>query len=102
LTTVIDSAVTDAEVLLANADAERTAGGSVSRRAKIKHCLTRRGAYASELADFIEADVADVFELFGEFNSGTHGAAGRFTLDQLRSLKLRVEHAIGFLCRVVA
>lgn len=102
LTSVIDAAATDAEVLQADCDAERTQDGSVSRRARIKHCLQRRGSYARELADFVEADIDDVIALFREFNDGTHGAAGRFTLDQLRSLKTRVEHAIGFLCRVVA
>lgn len=102
LTTVIDGAVTDEEVLTANADAEKTPDGSVSRRARIRHCLQRRGLFASELVDFVEADVDDVIALFGEFNSGTHGAAGRFTLDQLRTLKVRVEHAIGFLYRLVA
>lgn len=102
LTSVIDGAVTDTEVLNANADAGRTPGGMVSRRARIKHCLQRRGSYASEFVDFVEADIDDVMALFGEFNSGTHGAAGQFTLDQLRTLKTRVEHAIGFLHRIVS
>lgn len=102
LTRVIERAATDVEVLRANADAELTPAGSVSRRARIKHCLQRRGSYASELVDFVEADIDDVIALFGEFNSGTHGAAGLFTLDQLRTLKARVEHAISFLFRIVA
>ena len=101
LTSVIDRAVTDAEVLKANADASRTPDGSVSRRARIEHCLHRQGSYATELVDFVEADIDDVIALLGEFNSGTHGAAGRFTLNQLRALKARVEHAIGFLYQIV-
>ena len=38
--------------------------------------------------------------LFDEFNSGTHGSAGRFGLDQLRALKIRVEDAIRFVYRI--
>lgn len=102
LTSIIDGAASDTEVLSANPNAELTPDGSVSRRARIKHCLQRRNSYASELLDFVEADVDDVVSLFREFNSGTHGAAGRFTLDQLRTLKVRVEHAIGFLHRILA
>ena len=102
LTSVIDGAASDTEVLNANPNAELTQNGSVSRRAKIKHCLQRRHSYASELVDFVEADVDDVIALFGEFNTGTHGVAGKFTLDQLRTLKARVEHAIGFLAQILA
>lgn len=102
LTSVIERAATDAEVLRANPDAERTPAGSVSRRARVQHCLQRRSSYESEFLEFVETDIDDVIALFGEFNSGTHGAAGRFTLDQLRTLKARVEHAICFLFRIVA
>jgi hypothetical protein len=102
LTSVIDGAAADEDVLRANPNAERTRDGSVSRRARIRHCLERRDIYSVELVDFVEADVDDVLMLLTEFNTGTHGAAGRFTLDQLRALKVRVEHAIGFLHRVVA
>lgn len=37
-----------------------------------------------------------VAELFNEFNSGTHGAAGKFALAQLGALKRRVEDAVHF------
>jgi len=52
--------------------------------------------------DFVEADIDNVLALFGEFNSGTHGSARRFSLDQLRTLKARVEDAVLFVLRITA
>ena len=98
---MIDGAVSDSEVLQANPNAPITPDGSVSRRARIEHCLRRRGSYESEMVDFVEADIDDVVALFGEFYWGMHGSAGRF-LHQLSSLKARVEQAILFLHRIVA
>lgn len=39
----------------------------------------------------------NVLGLFREFNNGTHGHAGRFTITQLSALRTRVESAIGFI-----
>jgi hypothetical protein len=81
---------------------ERTEQGAVSRRARIRFCLRRSGIYERELEDFIEQDVSNVLALFREFNTGTHGAAGRFTLAQLTTLKARAEDAIRFIVRIAA
>jgi hypothetical protein len=102
LARIVDSAASDAEVIAADPSAELTPDGTVSRRARIKHCLRRRGTYEAELVDFVETDIDDVVILFTEFNQGTHGSAGRFSISQLRALKERVEHAIQFLHRSLA
>lgn len=81
---------------------DRTPHGSVSRRARIRFCLRRQGTHTPELEDFVEGDIENVLALFHEFNTGTHGAAGRFTLGQLRALKDRVEHAIRFIVRIAS
>ena len=81
---------------------ERTDQGTVSRRARIRFCLRRSGIYQRELEDFVEQDVTNVLALFHEFNTGTHGAAGRFTLPQLTTLKARAEDAIRFIIRIAA
>jgi hypothetical protein len=88
------------EVEAAEPECERTPQGSVSRRSRIRFSLRRCGLQQQELEDFIEADVENVLALFSEFNTGTHGSAGRFTLGQLRSLKTRVEDAIQFIVRL--
>ena len=60
-----------------------------------------RALAAPELVDFVEEDLDNVSTLFGIFNEGTHGSAGTFDLDQLTSLKVRVEGAVRFLYRLV-
>ena len=42
-------------------------------------------------------DVEDILGLFRVFNDGTHGAAGRFDLDELVAVKERAESGIRFL-----
>ncbi len=44
----------------------------------------------------------NVLALFRDFNDGTHGHAGRFTVTHLIAIRMRVESAITFihaLCR---
>ncbi len=93
------SAAPDREVLAADPNAPLTPRGSVSRRARVVHCLRRRGTYDAALAEFIDADIDDVVTLFREFNTGTHGSAGRFDIPQLQAMKRRVEDAIRFVSR---
>ena len=49
------------------------------------------------IEDLVEEDMDNVLGLFREFNNGTHGHAGRFTITQLSALRIRVESAIGFI-----
>lgn len=102
LARIVDGAASDAEVIAADPAAEITPDGTVSRRARIKHCLHRHGSDEVELVDFVEADIDNVVALFSEFNQGTHGSAGLFSISQLGALKTRVEHAIQFLHGITA
>jgi hypothetical protein len=102
LTSILESSAPDGEVLAANPNADRTHDNRVTRRARIRHCLQRNGHYSTELAAFVDDDIDNVIDLFGEFNTGTHGEAGKFSLGQLAALKRRVEDAIVFLHRIVA
>lgn len=90
----------DDAVLTANPNCPRTDRGDVSRRARIHYCLARQGHDTDELADFVEADVDNVVHLFAEFNSGTHGSAGKFPVAQLAGLKRRVEDAVRFVSAI--
>lgn len=84
-------------VLAAYPDAPRTPEGWPTRRTRIRYCLARRGRDSESLAEFVDADIQNVVDLFQVFNDGTHGAAGRFDLSELLAVKNRVEQAIRFL-----
>lgn len=90
------------EVLAADPDCERTQDGKITRRSRIRFCLRRSRLYVDELEEFVERDIDNVLALFGEFNSGTHGTAGQFSLAQLQTLKTRVEDAVTFVLRITA
>jgi hypothetical protein len=97
---MLEQAAPDDEVLASNPNAARTQQGSVSRRARVVHCLERRGSFDESLAAFIEVDLDNVVALFKDFNDGTHGHAGRFDLTQLRAIKRRVEDAVRFVAHI--
>ncbi len=101
LTGILEVAAPDSAVLEANPMADRTDDGRVTRRARVRFCLDKRGGYDAELAAFIDDDLENVITLFREFNDATHGSAGRFDLPQLSAIKRRVEDAVRFLHRVV-
>lgn len=101
MTVILDVEAPDKAVKVANPSYLKTPNGGVSRRAKILHCLARNGNYNEALAEFVDEDVNSVIALFDDFNHGTHGGAGRFDLQQLMSIKVRVEGAIQFIHRIV-
>jgi hypothetical protein len=68
----------------------------------VRHCLVRQGAHDPDFEAFVEADLNNVVSLFEEFNSGTHGEAGRFDLVAVTAIKKRVEGAIQFVSRISA
>jgi hypothetical protein len=102
LSTLIACRAPERAVLAADPNCPRTPQGSVSRRARILYYLTLGGQSSQALADFIEADIENVITLFDDFNSGTHGEAGRFDLAKLTAIKIRVEDAIRFMHRIVS
>ena len=101
LTTILDTEASDAQVKASNPNYLKTPNGTVSRRAKILHCLARSGNDNAALAEFVDEDVNSVISLFDDFNHGTHGDAGQFNLVQLTAIKMRVEGAVQFIHRVV-
>jgi hypothetical protein len=97
LITMIDSAAPDSTVAEADPACDRTEKGVPTRRAKVGFLLRRKGIDEGSIADLVEEDMDNVLSLFREFNNGTHGHAGRFTITQLTALRIRVESAIGFI-----
>lgn len=97
LVRLVDGAVPDAEVIAADPHCDKTDKGQVARRAKITHCLARKGYPTGALPIMVEADVTNVLNLFRVVNDATHGSAGRYDLDRLVVIKRRVEDALRFL-----
>ncbi len=64
--------------------------------------MVRQDTCDPDLEAFVEADLENVVSLFDQFNSGTHGTAGRFDLVALTAIKGRVEGAIQFVSRISA
>jgi hypothetical protein len=101
LSAILESEAPDDAVLDARPDVERTNDGRITRRARVRFCLEKSGVFDEEFVQFVEDDIDNIVALFREFNDGTHGSAGRFTLSQLAAIKKRVEDAILFLNRIV-
>jgi len=102
LSSLLEAVAPDAEILAIDPDCDRTPQGSISRRTRVRHCLHRRGGHDTALEDFIDADLENVLSLFSEFNTGTHGPAGRFDMASLTAIKVRVEGAIQFVSKIAS
>jgi len=81
-------------------DCDKTEWGTPTRRSKITFLLRKKELENEVLADFIDDDIDNIIELFDTLNTGTHGAAGRYDLSTLESIKRRVEDSLGFLSRI--
>lgn len=97
LIAMIDGAAPDTRVTEAEPACDRTDRGVPTRRAKIGFLLGRKGIDEESIESLVEADMDNVLGLFRDFNNGTHGHAGRFTITQLSALRVRVESAIRFI-----
>ena len=101
ITEILDTKAPDENVFARFPDCPTTDKGTPTRRAKIHYCLDRNDSVNDELENFIDANIDNVVLLFNELNSGTHGPAGKYSLQQLVSIKIRVEDAIRFMCEIV-
>lgn len=99
---MLDSSAPDDDVLAADAECEVTERKVPTRRAKVTYLLRRQGVTAGGIPDLVAQDVENLISLFGTFNKGTHGNAGRFTITELTALRTRVEAAVRFLNQVVS
>ena len=97
LITMIDTAAPDSIVAEDDPACDRTDKGVPTRRAKVGFLLRRKGIEDHSIESLVEEDLDNVLTLFRDFNNGTHGHAGRFTITQLNALRNRVESAIGFI-----
>lgn len=101
ITEIIDTKAPNSAVLARFPNCRTTDKGTPTRREKIRYCLDLSGRTNDVLENFIDVNVDNVIALFDDLNSGTHGRAGKFSPQQLVSIKIRVEDAIRFMCEIV-
>lgn len=94
---ILDMNAPDEKVLALNSNCETTSNGQPTRKEKIRYLLSRCGLLTAEAVDFVDEDVKNVLALFRVFNDGTHGSSGKFGLNKLMSIKIRVEDGITYL-----
>lgn len=100
-TEFIETKAPDSAVFQYNPYCEKTERGNATRREKIKYMMRNLQMDAC-VADFAEADIANILELFHILSDGTHGEAGRIDIKTLCQVKKRVEQGINFLCEISA
>ena len=98
---IIDTEAKDNDVIHAFPDCEKTNNGTVSRRSKIKYLLHKKGVNDIDIENFVHTDIENILSLLYELNGGTHGQAGKYSINQLKSIKKRVENGLNFLCEYV-
>lgn len=98
---IIDTKAKDNDVIDAFPDYEKTNNGTVSRRSKIKYLLHKKGVNDIDIENFVHTDIENILSLLYELNGGTHGQAGKYSINQLKSIKKRVENGLNFLCEYV-
>ena len=98
---IIDTKAKDNDVIHAFPDCEKTNNGTVSRRSKIKYLLHKKGVNDIDIENFVHTDIENILSLLYELNGGTHGQAGKYSINQLKSIKKRVENGLNFLCEYV-
>lgn len=101
ITEIIDTKAPNAAVFARFPNCRTTEKGTPTRREKIRYCLDLSGRTNGVLENFIVANMDNVIALFDDLNSGAHGRAGKFSPQQLASIKVRVEDAIRFMCEIV-
>ncbi|MBN2634921.1 MAG: hypothetical protein JXR61_01530 [Prolixibacteraceae bacterium] len=98
-TQILDVKAPDEMVKIAFPDCELHQG-KPNRRSKIKYILTQKSLYSDSFEDFVDSDIDELLSIFRTLNDGTHGSAGRFTIQQLSKLKIRVEDSIQFIAEL--
>jgi len=101
-TEIFENKATDREVFSVMPNCEKTERGNATRRSKIKYFLNKKGIDDGNVEVFVDNDIENILELFHILSSGTHGAAGQYSFNQLAAIKKRVEDGLIFLCEIAA
>jgi hypothetical protein len=101
-TEILETKAPDKEVFSVFPTCAKTERGNALRRDKIRFLLKRKGISNSTVTEFVDTDINNIIELFKELNSGTHGKSGKYSHQQLISIKKRVEEGLIFLCGIAS
>ena len=99
-TEILEAWAPDADVLAHDPAVQLTPQGKPTRRGKIRYLLAQKGVTTAAAAEFVDADIDNIVQLFGVFNEATHGAAGAHGLSKLKAIRTRVEGGIMFLANI--
>ena len=94
---ILDKYAPDEAVLRVFPDCETTDKCVPTRKEKIRYLLKRTGITENAAVNFVDENVKNILELFRVFNDGTHGSSGKFSINQLMTIKTRVEDGITYL-----
>ncbi len=100
-TDFIELKASDDSVFAYNPNAQKTERGNATRKEKIKYMMKDYN-FDNCVAEFIDADIENILELFHVLSDATHGEAGRYEYVKLIQVKKRVEQGINFLCKISA
>lgn len=100
-TDIFDEYALDKDVFAIFPNCDKTDRGNATRRSKIKYFLYKKGIELTSADEFIDNDIDNILELYHTLSDGTHGKAGRYSINQLKLIKKRVEDGIRFLCELV-
>lgn len=100
-TDIFDKYALDNDVFAVFPDCDRTDRGNATRKSKIKYFLHKKGVDIKNADEFIDNDIDNILKLYHTLSDGTHGEAGRYSMNQLKLIKKRVEDGIRFLCEIV-
>ncbi len=78
----------------------KTQNGTPTYKAKIKYFLDKKGLENDNAVDFANENIKNVVELIRELSGGTHGQAGKYSINKLKVIKTRVEGCLTFLCDI--
>ncbi len=88
------------EVLRFNPRADRTSDRRVIRRCRLGYLLARQEVRIEKPGSFADADIENVMELLRRVNEDTHGTARTYSVQQLQTVRQRIENAPQFVSQI--
>jgi len=101
ITQILEIKAPDSAVFNLIPSCTTTPQGKPTRRSKIKFFLAKKDIDDYSFESFVDEDINNILDLFQVFNDGTHGSAGKYNMEQLASIKKRVEDGIFFLAQII-
>lgn len=98
-TEIIEISAPDEKVFNYKSNCQITERGNPTRREKIGYLINKKDLVKS-MIEFADKDIDNVLKLFHVLSDGTHGQAGKYSIEKLNIVKKRVEDGLYFLCNI--